>query len=296
MNFVFILILFYLNQTVGRWSQETGSDNEVHPHTTSSPNPLPLPLPHPDLTDTTYLSRQSTKMNVPPSILENIHGNYNVRSNSTQMVYDNDRYKYEIEHDNLYGQHKDYQANYSGNSIGIGGGGDPSYNLNSNYHQKPDLHYTTTGTAAVSGGIINDTEYPNNQIINQMMPHSNHFLYDKQRSPYMGSKTELPYMSKDRLSNNMYSPTPRESHYGMKSPGLYSGGESVHSVHSMLKNDYQVRFYFSELKFKNKKNTQNYNKIIKYFSKEPPIIIQIVCQKHPIKMDIIFHTLPKKII
>lgn len=176
-------------------------------------------------------------MGVPsPSILENMHENYNIRANPAQMIYDNDRYKYELDHDNIYGQNKDYQANYSagGSIVGIA---DSAYNLNSNYNSKT----SDTRYAAAAQGVLSDTEYPNNQIINQMIPqHANHFLYDKQRSPYMGSKTELPYMSKDRLSNNMYSPTPRESHYSLKSPGLYSGAESVHSVHSMLKNDYQV--------------------------------------------------------
>lgn len=168
---------------------------------------------------------------------------------TSPMAYDNDRYKYEMDHNNMYAPNKDYQANYSG---GGGGGGsiigissDTPYNLNSNYHQKSiDAHYTAAAAAAAAAatGLMSDTEYPNTQIINQMIPqHSTHFVYDKQRSPYMGSQTELPYISKDRLSNNMYSPTPpRESHYGMKSPGMYSGAESVHSVHSMLKNDYQV--------------------------------------------------------
>lgn len=198
-----------------------------------------MPLPHPDLTETGYtMNRQShNQMGVPsPSMLENMHDNYNIRNTTAPIVYDNDRYKYEIDHNNIYGQNKDYQANYSGGGsiIGIS---ETAYNLNSNYHQKSsDTHF-----AAAATGILCDAEYPNNQIINQMIPqHTNHFLYDKQRSPYMGSKTELPYISKDRLSNNMYSPTPRESHYGMKSPGLYSGAESMHSVHSMLKNDYQV--------------------------------------------------------
>lgn len=206
---------------VGRWSQETGSDNEMHPHSTSSPNPLPLP--HPDITETTYLNRQSNKMNLPPSILENIHESYNIRSSSTEIAYDNDRYKYDVGPENLYDQNKDYQTGYHT---------DTSFHTN-NFHQKPDLHYSSNGTS-------NDAEYPNNQIINQMMTHPNHFLYDKQRSPYMGSKTELPYMSKDRLSNNLYNTTPRESHYSIKSPVHYSGAESVQSVHSMLKNEYQV--------------------------------------------------------
>jgi cadherin EGF LAG seven-pass G-type receptor 1 len=56
----------------GRWSQETGSDNEVHGNRTSSPNALP----NPDLTDTSYLQQHQTKMNLPPSILENLQENY----------------------------------------------------------------------------------------------------------------------------------------------------------------------------------------------------------------------------
>lgn len=201
------------------------------------------------------------QMGVPsPSMLENMHENYNIRANPAHMIYDNDRYKYEMDHDNVYGQNtKDYQANYSagGSIVGIA---DTAYNLNSNYHSKPsDSRYT----ASAAQGVLSDTEYPNNQIINQMIPqHSNHFLYDKQRSPYMGSKTELPYMSKDRLSNNMYSPTPRESHYGLKSPGLYSGAESVHSVHSMLKNDYQVKFKNLNLNLKFETSSIRHHRVL----------------------------------
>lgn len=184
------------------------------------------------------------QMGVPsPGMLENLHDNYNMRTATSPMMYDNDRYKYEMDHNNMYTPNKDYQANYNGGGSVIGISSDTPYNLNSNYHQKSmDAHYTAAAAAAaVANGIMNDTEYPNTQIINQMIPQHSTFMYEKQRSPYMGSKMELPYISKDRLSNNMYSPTPRESHYGMKSPGLYSGAESVHSVHSMLKNDYQVR-------------------------------------------------------
>lgn len=216
----------------------------MHPHHSSN-SPNALPLPHPDLTDTGYMNRPPhNQMGVPsPAMLENMHENYNMCTATSPMVYDNDRYKYEMDHDNMYTPNKDYQANYSGGGSIVGISSDTPYNLNSNYHQKAvDAHYTAAAAAAAAAtGIMRDTEYPNTQIINQMIPHhhSTHFMYDKQRSPYMGSKTELPYISKDRLSNHMYSPTPRESHYGMKSPGMYSGAESVHSVHSMLKNDYQ---------------------------------------------------------
>lgn len=157
-------------------------------------------------------------------MLENIQENYNMRQNPTDMSYDNDRYKYDMSPENLYGQsygQRDYQANYG------------EYPPPNTYLSKSNLNYTA-----------GETEYPNTQIINQMMthtnPHVNHYLYEKQRDPYMGSKTELSYMSKERLTPSLYNTTPRDSHYGLKSPALYSGAGSVHSVHSMLKNDYQV--------------------------------------------------------
>ena len=78
---------FLPTPNIGRWSQETGSDNEIPSHKTSSPNPLP----NPDITDTSYLHQHQNKMNLPPSILENIQESYDVE---------------------LY--RKDYQDNYRG--------------------------------------------------------------------------------------------------------------------------------------------------------------------------------------
>lgn len=65
---------FLPTPNVGRWSQETGSDNEIPPHKTSSPNPLP----NPDITDTSYLHQHQKNLNMPPSILENIQESYDV--------------------------------------------------------------------------------------------------------------------------------------------------------------------------------------------------------------------------
>lgn len=177
-------------------------------------------------------------------MLENIQENYNLRGNPNEMTYDNDRYKYDISPENLYGQNRDYQANYG------------EYPAPITYLSKSNLNYANNGSGSnvVGGGGGIDNEYPNTQIINQMMTnhHTNPYLYDKQRAPYMGSKNELSYMSKERLTPNLYNTTPRDTHYGLKSPAMYSGAGSVHSVHSMLKNDYQViiiictifRFYF----------------------------------------------------
>lgn len=235
--------------SVGRWSQETGSDNEIHPHPANSPGPLP-PLLHAgnDLTDTTsYLTRKPPHLSAAPSMHDNIHRNYNIHANVAQTVYDNDRYKYEINYDNIYSQNKDYQANYSGSTMGGDGILASPYNPNSNCPQSPDVHYT---------GATSDAEYSDNQMITQMVPQSNLYLYDKKKMPYMGSKSELPYMSRDRLTNAMCSPSPRETHYGLKSPGMYSGAESVQSVHSMLKNEYQVRRWFAFKRFASKLNDQ----------------------------------------
>lgn len=159
--------------------------------------------------------------------------NYNIHANVAHTVYDNDRYKYEVNYDNIYSPNKDYQANYSGLMVDDAAMPSP-YNPNSNCPQSPDMHYAS--------GAASDVEYSDNQLMSQMIPQSNLYLYDKSaKAPYMGSKSELPYMSRDRLANTMCTPSPRETHYGLKSPGMYSGGESVHSVHSMLKNDYQVQ-------------------------------------------------------
>lgn len=63
----------YINRpNVGRWSQETGSDNEMHPQNVTST------LPRPDLTDTSYLLQD--RMGVQPSLLENIHESCNFSS------------------------------------------------------------------------------------------------------------------------------------------------------------------------------------------------------------------------
>lgn len=198
---------------VGRWSQDTGSDNEIHSHKTNSPNPLP----NPDLTETSYLHHN--KMNMPPSLLENIQENYNLRTSSM----DNDRYKYgDIDRESLYGRKKDYQDNYG--------------EYDTSYMQKPPSHYGS------------EKDYPSSQIVNQMRAYPGHessySIYDKQRGNYMGSKTDSPYMSKERIPTELYSP--RDNHYILKSPPMY--GESMNSVHSMLKNDYQVCMLFVNVK------------------------------------------------
>lgn len=69
---------------MGRWSQETGSDNEGINAGLASPSPNPLP--NPDLTSDVYqLSRHRMK----PSILENVHDTYVASVDASRLPLDN---------------------------------------------------------------------------------------------------------------------------------------------------------------------------------------------------------------
>lgn len=194
----------YLPQTGARWSQETGSDNEQihagyhHNHKPISPNPLP----NPDLTDTSYLHQHQNKMNMPPSILENIQ---NVRNDNVSNGYD-------MERENLYGsmRRKDYQDNYGQYKTSQNGGDGRG------------------GTSGGGGG---------SQVVNHFRTFHNEspYLMEKQRPvAYLGNKTDSPYMSKERITPlpDIYgSREPTQTHYSMKSPPLYN--------ESMLKHQHQ---------------------------------------------------------
>lgn len=260
---------FNLYCLVGRWSQDTGSDNEVHSHKTNSPNPLP----NPDITDTGYMHQHPNKLNHTPSLLENIQENFNLRTTSAaagEMVYDNDRYKYgggvngsrvggsmvDVDRESIYGRKKDYQDNYG------------EYDSNGGMYMQQQPPPPTVGyqhSPLHYGGSEKDYGPPNTQIVNQMrgypspqlnqqmqqhqQPENVYHIYDK-RPAYLGAKTESPYMSKERIHTELYSPRDNQ-HYAMKSQQqqqMYGSGngsglgvaESIGSVHSMLKNDYQV--------------------------------------------------------
>ncbi|XP_026328508.1 protocadherin-like wing polarity protein stan isoform X2 [Hyposmocoma kahamanoa] len=72
------------NRDMSRWSQETGSDNEVLNSGMASPSPNPLP--NPDLTSDVYqLSRHRLK----PSILENVHDTYVASVDASRLPLDN---------------------------------------------------------------------------------------------------------------------------------------------------------------------------------------------------------------
>ncbi|XP_067630827.1 protocadherin-like wing polarity protein stan [Eurosta solidaginis] len=197
---------------VGRWSQETGSDNElVHGQkVTISPNPLP----NPDLTDTSYLQQHHNKINMPPSILENLQ---NVRNDSN---YD------ALERDSLY-RRKDYPDSYGQfDTLPVTG----SYKPPSHYGSEKDYNGSNGGGGGGNGGTL---------IVNHMRSfhpdaaYLSDSIYDKQR--------HSPYMSKERITPDIYGS--RENHYSLKKPHMYvgAGADSMHSVHSLLKNDYQAQ-------------------------------------------------------
>lgn len=182
---------------VGRWSQETASDNELQGHKTSSPNPLP----NPDITDTSYLHQHQNKMNMPPSILENIQEHYPPPPppEATELYTRQDTYR-------------EYQTNTLP------------------YLSSSERDYSTTQT----------------HIVNHMRPyhHENSYMkdamYDKSRTlGYLGSKHSSPYMSKERV--DFYSPT---TGYKNGNGHFYGTHSNTHSVQSLVRNDYQVRFKF----------------------------------------------------
>lgn len=205
------------NNNIGRWSQETGSDNEIHPlHKPSSPNPLP----NPDLTDTSYLHQHHNKINMPPSILENIAESYNYNNNNHSPNHLNNN------HDLVMGLYDTRDRLYEQPKT--------EYPDNNNY---PEYMQQT------KMGYGSDKEFGSTQIVNHMRPYHENgssylkdMLYDKQRS-YLGSKNNSPYMSKEQISTDLYSPQYSSSsgnNNTIKSP-MY--GDPVHG----LKQDYQVR-------------------------------------------------------
>lgn len=184
-------LLTQSNFLVGRWSQETGSDNEVHPHNSGIPNALPSP----DLTDTSYLHQN--RMNMPPSILENIQESYNYSNQDLRS----DKYSNHGS-DKYTDGYRDYEGN----------------------HQHNTLPY-------MSGGAVNHLS-GSTQVINHMRPynHENPYVLKEsiyERSRTLGYKAESPYMSKERIDPDLYSPR-ADAHGSFKS-----------SVQSLLKNDYQ---------------------------------------------------------
>lgn len=198
---------------VGRWSQDTCSDNEIHPlHKPSSPHPLP----NPDITDHTYVHHQ--KMNMPPSILENIAESYNYDGQTN-------------------GQSPNHLNNNHGNNDVMLYERDTFLEMkkefpdNNNY---PEFVQQMTTTLSYGGGVagLDGKDFGSTQLVNHMRPYHQRGL--------MGSKTNSPYMSKEHITSELYSPqySNGSGNNNIRSPMMSYGG--VDPVQS-LKNDYQVR-------------------------------------------------------
>jgi cadherin EGF LAG seven-pass G-type receptor 1 len=208
---------------------------------------------------------------MPPSILENIQESFNYAHNDEMQGYDNE--------DAIYGRKQDnYREPYDPHEQQIG------------YHENGNNPYMTAITAG------HEQQYGSTQIINHMTmrpypndPYLKEMVYENQQRTmvYGGSKANSPYMSKEHITGDLYSP--RDSHYPPLRQGLY-GEQNGHSVQSLLKTDYQVRF---------SQKIWQHKEVFKFFSflisNDKPTIIPIVCPKDRTKMVITFRTLPKKI-
>jgi len=162
----------------------------------------PNPLPNPDLTDTSYMQQHHNKINMTPSILENIR---------------DARDGYE---DSLYGRRNDYPDKYG------------SYKPPSHYGSEKDY-------PGGAGGASGSQTIGHLRSFHPDAAYLSDNIYDKQRtlgSGYLGAKSESPYLSKDRITPDIYGS--RDGHYSLKRQPGYAT-DSLHSVHSLLKNDYQ---------------------------------------------------------
>lgn len=134
---------------------------------------------------------------MPPSILENIQEGYNFSNQDLRHKKYNDQ-----ENDTYADSYRDYEGN----------------------HQHDTMPYVT-------GGDLNHLS-GSTQVINHMRSYNHESpyalkesLYDRSRT--LGYKAESQYMSKERISSDLYSPR-SDAHGSFKS-----------SVQSLLKNDYQ---------------------------------------------------------
>ncbi|XP_055589136.1 protocadherin-like wing polarity protein stan isoform X4 [Uranotaenia lowii] len=183
----------YLPVSNGRWSQDTGSDNEIHSHGPLVSNILPSP----DLTDTSYLHQN--RMNMPPSILENIQESFNYSNQDLRS----DKYS-NRDCDTYSEQYRDYDTH-----------GD---------------HMTLPYMSPVGRNHLSGST----QIINHMRSYQHEnigvlkdSIYDRSRT--LGYKSDSPYMSKERIASELYSPR-NDNH---------PANSFQSSVQSLLKNDYQ---------------------------------------------------------
>lgn len=174
----------YIQLSVGRWSQETGSDNEMHPQNVTST------LPRPDLTDTSYLLQD--RMGMQPSLLENIHESCNF--SSQHLIHENNSHSIR--------EYRDFE----------------------DIPQHITMPYIAdAGTNNLPGSA---------QVVNHMRAYNFDTPYTMKDICYDPSKTnnsipQSPYMGKERISSELYSPR------------IDNVGSFKTSVQSLLKNDYQ---------------------------------------------------------
>lgn len=157
----------------------------------------------------------------------------------------------EVDRESIYGRKKDYQDNYG--DYDVNGGLYMQQQPSTVGYQHTPSHYggSEKDYGPQNTHIVNQMRgYPSPQLNQQMQhqqPENVYHIYDK-RPTYLGAKTESPYMSKERIHTELYSPRDNQ-HYVLKSQQqqqLYGSGngvgvaESIGSMHSMLKNDYQV--------------------------------------------------------
>lgn len=220
---------------------QQNSNQQQYYQSTSKMTISPTPLPNPDLTDTSYLQQHHNKINMTPSILQNLQ---NVRST--------DCYDGPDTHNRIYltqTQSEDY-SKYKSDSPSI---------IHTQINQNQDNHYSgsehdysgsggggktsITNRKGNSSPIINHLRVLKSDIIENAYV-SDNITYEKQRyDPY-----QLSYLCKKHLSTTVgtssdkYGLTAHNGQYGLKKKfELYESCEvnSMLSVHNLFKNDYQ---------------------------------------------------------
>ncbi|KAG6465472.1 hypothetical protein O3G_MSEX015170, partial [Manduca sexta] len=175
----------------GRWSQETGSDNEGM--NVGMATPSPNPLPNPDLTSDVYqLSRHRMK----PSILENVHDTYVASVDASRLPLDNSPTKYLNSETNVYGS-RDFRD--SGVSTREHDGYPPrdfrdsgiATMLKNDYQRKMESHYGGDYNDRMSEG--SDKHHPHDKYLFPYTAEEDHAnLRGVSQSPQVRSEMARP--------------------------------------------------------------------------------------------------------
>uniref|UniRef100_A0A182QFS4 Protocadherin-like wing polarity protein stan n=1 Tax=Anopheles farauti TaxID=69004 RepID=A0A182QFS4_9DIPT len=210
----------YLPPGNGRWSQETGSDNEAHPHKSPTNGGS---LPNPDITETSY--HHQNRMNMPPSILENIQENYNIGYSNTDLHSERNYSNYGTT-DN-YVRPTDYAKRYEPHASA-----NPSSTL-------PHHYASSVNGSSGSGVPIAEARHTGSmQVINHMRAYQHENPYALKESLYERSRT-LGYGSGAGGTESPYHGLPMSAPNDLYSPPGSHAMSFKSSVQSLLKNDYQ---------------------------------------------------------